>query len=449
MCPQAPLGDKVMKKAGLLKAACAHFSQLLKGQRPRTLTMTTPPLAFGQRLKRSMLRPFHWLALIGVRLMLASPLAGLPVRTRRRWEAILLSVIGVVAAVGVTIGSWRALNQEMLQSAASSTAYMVEESLARNDHDGVRTTLKRLSWFSGISSVRVYDAHGSVFERWHSVGVVPRDEDQQRFLSRMLDMEVYLPIMDGDHSIGGVLVTAHAEHMLKTLREALFLSGLFSIVILLVIYTAYHRVRRGRSTTSPTDKPREPASASKVAQGAHASLLEGMLNFKSEIDTAYTRLLFQATHDALTRVYNRFYFDLFFEHAMNYGRENDERFGLIFIDCNRFKAINDQYGHMCGDHVLQEVATRLNGRFEDIGDVFRYGGDEFAVLVHTLMDDVYLQTLVDEVPRLFDAPVHVESLDEPLTISVACGGASYPVDGNTARQLMHSADGRMYDRKGR
>lgn len=439
-----------MKKAGLLKAVRMHFSQLLKGQRPRPLTMTTPPLALGRRLRKSVLRPFHWLALVGVRLMLASPLAGLPIRTRRRWEAVLLTVTGVVAVVGVTMGSWRALNQEMLQSAASSTAYMVEEGLIHNDHAAVRNTLRRLSWFSGVSSVRVYDAEGGVFERWHSAGIVPRDEDQQRFLNRMLDMEIYLPIMDGEHAVGGVLVTAHAEHMLKTLREALLLSGILSGVLALVIFVAYRRMRHGRrkpaSAAAAVPSDAMPASA---AQGAHASLLEGMLNFKSEIDTAYTRLLFQATHDALTRVYNRFYFDLFFEHAMNYGRENDERFGLIFIDCNRFKAINDQHGHLCGDQVLQEVARRLNERFEGIGDVFRYGGDEFAVLIHTLLDDAYLQTLVDEVPRLFDEPIRVESIDEPLSVGVACGGACYPTDGNTARQLMHSADGRMYDRKER
>ena len=428
---------------------CMHLSQRLNIQRPQQLAATAPRSALGQRLKQSVLRPFHWCALVGVRLMLASPLAGLPVRTRRRWEAVLLSVVGIVAVIGVTIGSWRALNQEMLQSAASSTAYMVEEGLARNDHDAVRNTLRRLSWFSGVSSVRVYDANGSVFERWHSAGVVPRDEDQQRFLKRMLDMDIYLPIMDGERTLGGVLVTAHAAHMLKTLREALLLSGVLSGVLLIVIYGVYRRLQRGQATTSAPAVDTSVPVPSMANHGAHASLLEGMLNFKSEIDTAYTRLLFQATHDALTRVYNRFYFDLFFEHAMNYGREHNERFGLIFIDCNRFKEINDQHGHLCGDHVLQEVAKRLNDHFEGIGDVFRYGGDEFAILVHTVSDEAYLQTLVDEVPQLFEAPVCVDSLEAPLSMSVACGGACYPSDGSTARQLMHSADGRMYDRKQR
>lgn len=423
------------------------LTQLLKGQRPQRLTIAARSLAFSQWLKQGVLRPFHWLALVGVRLMLASPLAGLPAPTRRRWEAILLSVVGIVAVIGVTIGSWRALNQQMLQSAASSSAYMVEAGLARQDHEAVRNTLHRLALYSGVSSVRVYDAEGKVFERWHSVGVVPRDENQLRFLSRMLDMDIYLPIMDGDQAIGGVLVTAHAEHMLTTLREALLLSGILSGVLLLVIHLGYRRSRRGYRAPSMINA--QGPISDMVSNETHASLLEGMLNFKSEIDTAYTRLLFQATHDALTRAYNRFYFDLFFEHAMNYGREHDERFGLIFIDCNRFKAINDRYGHLCGDQVLQQIAERLRRRFEDIGNVFRYGGDEFAILVHALPDEVYLQTLVDEVPRLFDEPVCVESLDEPLKVGVACGGACYPADGNTARQLMHSADGRMYDRKER
>ena len=437
-----------MKKAGLLKLA-SRLAQLLKSPRSWRSATIVAPATMSQRLKQGLLRPFHWLALVGVRLMLASPLAGLPVRVRRRWEAVLLSVVGIVTVIGVTIGSWRALNQEMLQSAASSTAYMVETGLTHHDHDAVHDTLRRLSWFSGVSSVRVYDADGAVFERWHSAGIVPRDEDQQRFLNRMLDMEVYLPIMDGERLVGGVLVTAHAEHMLKTLREALLLSGILSGVLLLLIQVGYRRLRKGRTRTPPLAADMQDPVTDMAVQGAHTSLLEGMLNFKSEIDTAYTRLLFQATHDALTRAYNRFYFDLFFEHAMNYGREHQERFGLIFIDCNRFKAINDRYGHLTGDQVLQEVAERLRQRFDGIGDVFRYGGDEFAVLVHRLPDDIYLQTLVDDVPRLFDKPIYIESLEEPLLIGVACGGACYPEDGSTARQLMHSADGRMYDRKQR
>ena len=434
-----------MKIVGLLKVVRTHLSQRLNIQRPHWLAATAPRSALSQRLKHSVLRPFYWCALVGVRLMLASPLAGLPLRTRRRWEAVLLSVVGSVAVIGVTIGSWRAFNQEMLQSAASSTAYMVEDGLARNDHDAVRNTLRHLSWFSGVSSVRVYDANGAVFERWHSAGVVSRDEDQQRFLKRMLDMDIYLPIMDGERTLGGVLVTAYAAHMLKTLREALLLSS----ILLLVIYMVCRRLLRRQTRASAPAIDTSTPVPSLASHGAHASLLEGMLNFKSEIDTAYTRLLFQATHDALTRVYNRFYFDLFFEHAMNYGREHNERFGLIFIDCNRFKEINDQHGHLCGDQVLQEVAKRLNDHFEGIGDVFRYGGDEFAILVHTVSNETYLQTLVDEVPQLFEAPVCVDSLDDPLPMSVACGGACYPSDGNTARQLMHSADGRMYDRKQR
>lgn len=436
-----------MKKAGLLKLVHLRLVQLMKRQWAWRSATVVVPATMGQRLKQELQRPFHWLALVGVRLMLASPLAGLPVRTRRRWEAALLSVVGIVTIIGVTVGSWRALNQEILQSAASSTAYMVESGLAHHDHDAVRNTLRRLSWFSGVSSVRVYDADGIVFERWHRADTVPHGEDQQRFLSRMLDMDIYLPIMDGEHLVGGVLVTAHAEHMLETLREALLLSGILSGVLLLLIHVRYRRLRYDRMP--PLAGNMQGFFMDMAARRAHASLLEDMLNFKSEIDTAYTRLLFQATHDALTHAYNRFYFDLFFEHAMNYGREHQERFGLIFIDCNRFKAINDHYGHLSGDQVLQEVAERLRQRFDGIGDVFRYGGDEFAVLVHRLPDNVYLQTLVDEVPRLFDRPIHIESLEEPLLIGVACGGACYPEDGSTARQLMHSADGRMYDRKQR
>lgn len=437
-----------MRKAGLLAILHVQMRRLLTGHPARCHVLTATTTSVQHRLKRALMRPFHWVALVGVRLMLVSPLMEMPRQTRQRWEAILLAVVGAVTVIAITIGSWRALNQEMLQTAASSTAYMVEEGLSRNEHDTVRGTLRRLAYFPGVSSVRIYNARGTVFERWSSPGSMPRDENQLRFLGRMLDMDIYLPIMDGDMPIGGVEITARADHMLKTLREALLLSGVLCGVLLFMIGIWYRRRHPKKSSKIPPSSLNpQDIVASMSTQGHHASLLEGMLSFKTEIDSAYTRLLFQATHDALTRTYNRFYFDLFFEHAMKHSHEHTERFGLIFIDCNRFKQINDEYGHLCGDQVLKTVAERLRDRFDGRGDVFRYGGDEFAMLIHNLPDDSYLQSLVDEVPRLFDMPVKVDSVPRPLDINVACGGATYPVDGDNARQLMRSADGRMYAHK--
>ncbi|MBD8792710.1 EAL domain-containing protein [Pseudomonas syringae] len=120
--------------------------------------------------------------------------------------------------------------------------------------------------------------------------------------------------------------------------------------------------------------------------------------------------------------------------------------GVLFIDLDRFKHINDTYGHAAGDAVLVEIALRLRSCVRESDTVARLGGDEFVVLICNLRDT---QETVIVAQRILDAcarPILVG--DSVLQISASVGVAAWPTDGTSVDELLHNSDMAMYSSKG-
>ena len=153
-----------------------------------------------------------------------------------------------------------------------------------------------------------------------------------------------------------------------------------------------------------------------------------------------------ALHDPLTGLPNRALVFEYGDHLIAAARRSEGRGALLFIDLDRFKPINDLYGHEIGDRLLQEVATRLVGctRQEDL--VGRLGGDEFVIIVPRLDDrldraTVVAQHVLDHISRTFQ----IDALE--LSVSPSIGITYYPDDGTDIDALIHTADLAMYQAK--
>lgn len=148
-----------------------------------------------------------------------------------------------------------------------------------------------------------------------------------------------------------------------------------------------------------------------------------------------------AESDPLTGVGNRRYLE---EHGLRLTGER-RNFALLFLDLNRFKPLNDRYGHRIGDHVLRTVAQRLVAGVRHCDLVARLGGDEFVVL----LDGVGDANLVEhQAHRLADAIAQAIHCDGPeVTTSVAVGGALFPNHADTLTRLLTIADQAMYRAK--
>lgn len=132
------------------------------------------------------------------------------------------------------------------------------------------------------------------------------------------------------------------------------------------------------------------------------------------------------------------------EHAR--GDRRHPQLGLLFIDLNRFKDINDSHGHEVGDRVLKEIAARLRHavRSEDL--VARYAGDEFVILVDKVAGRDALESVRKHVEGVLQQPFEIDDL--PLmSAGGATGAALFPDDGDSAESLVRSADHAMYAEK--
>ena len=121
--------------------------------------------------------------------------------------------------------------------------------------------------------------------------------------------------------------------------------------------------------------------------------------------------------------------------------------GLLFIDLNGFKGINDEYGHAAGDKILSTVATRIAARVRTGDIVCRYGGDEFVVILPSVPDAAAVNRVADTIRERVALPYWIDGNEQHLTAAI--GESMYPHDGDGAEVLLHRADQAMYRLKAR
>src|SRR5208283_3795358 len=112
--------------------------------------------------------------------------------------------------------------------------------------------------------------------------------------------------------------------------------------------------------------------------------------------------------DLLTDIHNRFSLDKHLEAQIELARRDAGIFGLIYIDLDRFKQVNDLYGHQAGDLYLQEVAARMKSQLRSHDQLARLGGDEFAALVSVVPNRAGVEEIALRLERCLDEPFAVE-----------------------------------------
>lgn len=147
-----------------------------------------------------------------------------------------------------------------------------------------------------------------------------------------------------------------------------------------------------------------------------------------------------ADTDALTGVANRMRFDAVLTAEINRSQRSGEELGLLMLDIDHFKALNDRYGHQAGDEVLRRLASTIRSISRDFDTIARYGGEEFAIVLPTA--DLAACARAGE--RLRRA---VEDMEGSVQITVSVGAASYPRSAADADSLVRTADEALYESK--
>ena len=154
-----------------------------------------------------------------------------------------------------------------------------------------------------------------------------------------------------------------------------------------------------------------------------------------------------AREDVLTGLPNRRYIDEMIDAAINQSLRASIGFGIVLMDLNGFKKINDEYGHSVGDDVLIEVATRLRQFRRDTDFIGRLGGDEFIAITRNVEKADAMFHIVQRLRHALDGVAMIQG--QSRMISASMGAAFWPDDGELMQNLLRAADQRMYEDKAR
>lgn len=190
---------------------------------------------------------------------------------------------------------------------------------------------------------------------------------------------------------------------------------------------------------------RSRAHVSATKDGA-SSQVEGITSDITDRKHIELELIYNALHDGLTDLPNRTLFIERIEHALKRKqRRPDYTFAVLFIDLDRFKSVNDRFGHAAGDSLLIEVAKRLRGCLRQVDTVARLGGDEFTILIDEITDVSYVETCVERILSELNAPIDIEGniVQTGGSIGIVIATEKY----ETASALLRDSDAAMYRAK--
>jgi diguanylate cyclase (GGDEF)-like protein len=272
-------------------------------------------------------------------------------------------------------------------------------------------------------------------------------KSNQRFALAFVDMRMP-PGWDGlqtieelwrlDPFLQVVICSAHSDYDWSAITQRLGHSDK-----LLILKKPFESIEVLQCASSLTCKWQSEQNAR-----VHLASLESMIAGRTaDLEAANGQLRTLATHDALTGLPNRILLDDRLSQAMAYAKREQSRFGLMLLDLDRFKFINDSLGHRAGDALLCEVARRLIASVRESDTVARIGGDEFVLLLSPLSEALEAEQIGARVLASLQAPFEWDGVELRVTPSI--GIAYFPTDAQTADNLVARADAAMYQAKER
>jgi diguanylate cyclase (GGDEF)-like protein len=186
----------------------------------------------------------------------------------------------------------------------------------------------------------------------------------------------------------------------------------------------------------------DPLTEPRPIEAEALSMAAALSSLAIETRRIYSDLRHRSEFDLLTDTHNRFSLDKHLASLIEEARLNASIFGLIYIDLDKFKQINDLYGHQVGDRFLQDVAVRMKRQLRPHDLLARLGGDEFAVLVPVVRSRADVEEIAQRLERSMDKPFLIDRFN--IKGSASVGVALYPEDGINKDSILNAADAAMY-----
>lgn len=168
----------------------------------------------------------------------------------------------------------------------------------------------------------------------------------------------------------------------------------------------------------------------------------GFYSHIQEKEEALEKLYDLAFRDPLTNIPNRRFIEEQLELAI---QRNEKKISLLFMDLDKFKLINDSFGHGVGDELLYQVASRIKGILRETDTIARLGGDEFMIVSYHVKEIEEVEHIIEKVLATFKKAFVLK--EKPIHITCSCGISVYPDHGTDIQMLFQKADEAMYQAK--
>ncbi|MCO8312498.1 diguanylate cyclase domain-containing protein [Pseudomonas mandelii] len=368
--------------------------------------------------------------------------------------SVSLTLLGVLAL--------RVYADHNLHLIARSINYTVEAAVVFDDKAAATEALALIASTEEVAYAQVMDKQGELLARWQRPETGLLSDLEMQIARAFLEKPISMPIVHQGQEIGRILLTGHGGSLMRFL-----LSGLMGIVLCTAIsawvalYLARRQLRgiigplRSLATVAHAARserafdrrvpPADIAELDNLGNDFNA-LLDELESWQTHLQNENETLAHQASHDSLTGLPNRAFFEGRLMRALRNASKLDERVAVLFLDSDRFKEINDNFGHAAGDAVLIAVATRVRAQLREEDLVARLGGDEFAVLLTPLHNTEDAERIADQIIASMEAPIPLPGTTQVLT-SLSIGIAVYPDHGVTPGALLNAADAAMYQAK--
>ena len=353
----------------------------------------------------------------------------------------------------------RALVDNNLQLVARSIAYTVEAAVVFHDQVATQDSITRIASAADVEAASVFDRNGRLLAAWQRSRNNTVDPIRRLGSRLLLSGPIAVPVLNDGVTVGEIRIQGSPDNLLGFLVTGFV--WIVACMILSVASTLYLSRRIFNSITTPlgeltrvTHQVRAARSFGKRVPPARITelndlasdfngLLDELEKWEAGMQHENKSLAHQATHDSLTGLPNRLFFEGQLVRAVELASTEDQRFAVLFLDGDRFKEVNDTLGHAAGDRVLATLAARIRGQVR-IGDIVaRLGGDEFGALLAPLRDAEDARRIADNIAAAMREPIVLDD-GTKVTSSVSVGIAVYPDDGLDATGLVRAADAAMY-----
>ncbi|MDF0731594.1 diguanylate cyclase [Pseudomonas entomophila] len=367
---------------------------------------------------------------------------------------ISLTLLGVLAL--------RVYANQNLHLIARSITYTVEAAVVFDDSQAANEALALIAATEEVADAKVLDNDGDLLAHWQRSDSGMLAPLEARLASLLLDEPVNLPILHQQRKVGHIELVGQGDSLLRFLLSGLagilfcsLLSAVMAIYLsrqlfgdivrpLRSLASVAHAARRERSFDRRVPEARI-AELNELGNDFNA-LLDELEVWQSHLQSENETLAHQASHDSLTGLPNRAFFEGRLNRSLRNAARQQDHLALLFLDSDHFKQINDNLGHAVGDEVLISVASRVRAQLREHDLVARLGGDEFAVLLTPLHSREDAQRIAEKIVASMKLPVTLDD-GNSISTSLSVGIAYYPDDGQDSATLLNAADAAMYQAK--